>query len=299
MVGLKDVTGALQCILLGAKDSVLGIWPVFQLIKKNDKVRSQMLQCFLLNGVILWLSVLLFDYVLLPVIQIMANFVFSFVRGSSDSEDVSLLGLVTWYMFTGLWVLPVFWISKPINSIWFQDIASAAFKGSNQRSKTKKSESSSSLSQSISRLIADLLFSIVIELLFLIQAMLVGLIPIVGYYASVLHMAVLYSLYSFEYKWMYQGWIVHQRIALIEKNWPYFVGFGLPLAVLTALPSSTVISACIFAVAFPFYIVSANEAKPRQSTLSTLPLFTIVVVISNKLFSKSDPASFNSKVTLN
>ncbi len=35
--------------------------------------------------------------------------------------------------------------------------------------------------------------------------MLVGLIPIVGYYASVLHMAVLYSLYSFEYKWMYQG----------------------------------------------------------------------------------------------
>ncbi len=87
-----------------------------------------------------------------------------------------------------------------------------------------RSESSSSLSQSISRLIADLLFSIVIELLFLIQvsiahqnrllcvrtcihvqAMLVGLIPIVGYYASVLHMAVLYSLYSFEYKWMYQG----------------------------------------------------------------------------------------------
>ncbi len=36
MVGLKDVTGALQCILLGAKDSVLGIWPVFQLIKKYE-----------------------------------------------------------------------------------------------------------------------------------------------------------------------------------------------------------------------------------------------------------------------
>ena len=35
--------------------------------------------------------------------------------------------------------------------------------------------------------------------------MLVGLIPGVGYYLSVVHMAILYSLYSFEYKWMYQG----------------------------------------------------------------------------------------------
>ena len=37
------------------------------------------------------------------------------------------------------------------------------------------------------------------------------------------------------------GWIVHQRVAFIEKNWPYFLGFGLPLAVVTALPNSLVI----------------------------------------------------------
>lgn len=34
MVGLNDVVGALQCVLQGAKDSTLGIWPVIQLIKK-------------------------------------------------------------------------------------------------------------------------------------------------------------------------------------------------------------------------------------------------------------------------
>ena len=35
--------------------------------------------------------------------------------------------------------------------------------------------------------------------------MLVGLIPGVGAILSLFHLAVLYALYSFEYKWIYQG----------------------------------------------------------------------------------------------
>lgn len=97
--------------------------------------------------------------------------------------------------------------------------------------------------QSISKLLADSIFSIVVQALFLMQAMLVNYIPLymLGYILSLVHMCLLYSLYAFEYKWFNMGWELHKRLAFIETNWPYFIGFGLPLAVLTQLSESWIV----------------------------------------------------------
>lgn len=298
-MALAGLRQGLECALLGIKDSIIGVWPVFRLIKQNEKIAKQLLQCFLLNGVILSFSVIMFDYVVLPAIQYVAGFIYGIISDPSQSGILQWLSTILWYLFTGFWVLPVFWISKPINSIWFQDIASTVFQETekqkqSKKKRTKTQQASQSLSQSISRFIADLLFSVFMELLFLVQAMLVGLVPGVGGALSVFHMAMLYALYSFEYKWMYQGWIVHQRVAFIERRWPYFLGFGLPLAILTTLPSSSVISACIFAVAFPLFIISANSAQPPQSMLPQIPVFKVVTILSNKLFNRSDPTPYIS-----
>lgn len=97
--------------------------------------------------------------------------------------------------------------------------------------------------QSLSKLLADLIFSIVVQALFLVQAMVVEYIPIfwVGYCLSIIHMCLLYSLYAFEYKWINMGWELHHRLSYIETNWPYFIGFGLPLTIFTRMPESCII----------------------------------------------------------
>nr|KAG5685650.1 hypothetical protein BaRGS_020892 [Batillaria attramentaria] len=56
---------------------------------------------------------------------------------------------------------------------------------------------------SLSRFIADMTFSILLQTLFLIQGSLCRLVPldILSHLASVVHMGLLYALYAFEYKW--------------------------------------------------------------------------------------------------
>jgi etoposide-induced 2.4 mRNA len=177
--------------------------------------------------------------------------------------------------FGALWVLPLFLLSRIVNALWFQDIADASYRGRSQSLR------------SLSKFIADTLFSLVIQALFLIQATLVATLPLplISQLVSLCFMSLLYSLYSFEYKWFNLGWELPRRLSFIENNWPYFLGFGLPLAVLTSLNDNFIVNGCIFSMLFPLFILSGNEAKPRRTALDVhLPLFQVVVWVSNKIF---------------
>ncbi|KAG8226854.1 hypothetical protein J437_LFUL004095 [Ladona fulva] len=260
--------------------------------KKHEepKILTRTLQCCGLNGVVFWCSIIIFECLVLPSLKYLVSFLFGHSSGMDKSVWFWMKPFLSW-TFSATWVLPLFILSKVVNSLWFQDIADSAYRYSRGRPQ---------LLSSVSKLIADTLFSILVQALFLVQSMLVSMLPIapVGDIVCLVHMCLLYSLYAFEYKWFNMGWELHKRLTFLEGNWPYFVGFGLPLAVLTAIPSSYIVSGCVFSILFPLFIISGNEAEPVTGVCDCpLQLFSPVIAISNAIFSKTigKKASSHSK----
>ncbi|XP_050520465.1 etoposide-induced protein 2.4 homolog [Daktulosphaira vitifoliae] len=243
---------------------------------KDQKMLQRIIQCCTLNGGIFCLSILIFEYIILPVLDYVLTVAFGNLNQDIWYWTRSLLS----WTFGAVWVLPIFLISKIINSLWFQDIADIAFQ-------QKKGEPQKLTK--ISKVIADFSFSLIVQFLFLIQSYLVSMVPskVVSNVLGILHLSLLYSLYSFEYKWCNMGIELNSRLSIIENCWPYFLGFGFPLAIITSMPESYIISGCLFSILFPVFIISANEISPSKTKVFRLKLFAPVLYITSTIFNRS------------
>jgi len=245
--------------------------------KSEPNILERTVKCCLLNGVVFAMSIILFESLVLPLLQT----ILTLLGGSRAEAMWSYTEPVLSVAFSTLWVLPFFLLSKIVNAIWFQDIADLAFRSSQGRPL---------VSLSISVMIADTVFTIVVEIIFLVQGKVFSMVPIkiLGSALNLLHQCLLHSLYSFEYKWFSQGLSLHKRLEYVETNWLYFLGFGLPLAVITSMPESQIIAGCVFSVVFPLFIVSGNQAMIVSSPgVPALNIFSPTIAISNAVFSRT------------
>lgn len=159
--------------------------------KQTFSVYQRLAECCCFNIGVFGSSIIIFNWLLLPYMFELMKFIFG--HEGRVVRVWSWLNPILLYTFGAFWVLPLFVLSRFVNAFWFQDIAECTFRGRSQSVR------------SVSIFIADTLFSLIIQALFLIQAVMVGKLFYVGQFASIIHLSLLYSLYSFEYKWFNNG----------------------------------------------------------------------------------------------
>ncbi|KAI1720585.1 etoposide-induced protein 2.4 (EI24) domain-containing protein [Ditylenchus destructor] len=183
--------------------------------------------------------------------------------------------------FGSLLLLPIFLTVRLLSTLWFADIASSALKYRGL---------SSSKIPDLSRAASDFIHAIFVELVFLTQALaIIGLdVPFLSSFFGFIYMSLLHSLYSFDYYWMSSGISMNTRLAMIERRWPFHLGFGTLLTAATSVSENFVINGCIFGALFPFFIVSSfltdiPDSKRTSDAVPPVHFYYLAQTLTNKI----------------
>lgn len=224
-----------------------------------------LLQCVIF-GVLFWFSNFIYTDYILNIL-----FVRFVAYMEEDLNSVVWLQNILYCVFFLSWVFPLLLLSKILNFFWYQDIADLTFKKSGIRK---------SANINLSEFYADQIKSFILQVLYCVQGFIVYLLPLPLLIQNswyIFHLSLLSSLYAFEYKWVYIGWPLQRRLSTIDKKWPYFLGFGLPIALVSTCIASFINSMILFAILFPICVISSTVIFDSQSPTFSRPFHSFKV----------------------
>jgi etoposide-induced 2.4 mRNA len=130
---------------------------------------------------------------------------------------------------------------------------------------------------------AEAVYTIFLFLGLGIQCSLVGYLPLIGLPAQIVMFSWLSAFYCFDYRWRFGGFNIERRKTAFVRDWAFFLGFGLPITVASHfLPFF--VSYCLYAVAFPYFIITgiaAQRSNPDDGALGVPPIFTFPSYIAS------------------
>eukprot|EP01134_Creolimax_fragrantissima_P001197 CFRG1197T1 len=274
--------------LEGVADAV-AVPKVFDVIDRSDRAFSKVGKCLLMNSVLFIGCLHLFNGYVVSMLMFVVKTMYDVLGIEQGDQQAAVTEAVFNLAYCIIWVYPVYSVSFIINAIWYQDIAEDAYiilQG--QRHVRKKHPSQRSVLASISTKIAENIVSLLLEMVVAIQVLVLHFIPCIGPFLSFVLMSWLYSLYCFEFKWACFGWSLDKRLSFIERRWPYFLGFGLPLSCATFF-STKFLSSGLFAILYPPFLIMATgtDLETRRTLVQEpprIPIFAVAKSVNKYIF---------------
>lgn len=224
-------------------------------IVRCSKARSKLCQCLLLNGVIFLGSIMVFHWLLGPLLAfIISNILLHPAAGNEIQTTIAIW--ISW-MYYSLWIAPLYIVTFILNTIWYRDIAIDSVDFFAKRSSGSNTGGSvpTSAQTSLPNQIADIILRSLFNLVYL------GYLSVIARYRILyaISLAFLISFNAFEFKYRHLNF--SDKITLIESHWIYFLSFSIWVAILvTEFP--TMVENGLLGVLFPFLLINASSTGP-------------------------------------
>ncbi|CAO3642458.1 unnamed protein product [Cunninghamella blakesleeana] len=169
--------------------------------------------------------------------------------------------------YSSLLGYPMYIALLVINGKFYTKVAEKSLQIQNKNESNASAGSVSNAIQSVANTIYTTIFYVNCG----VFAALLRTIPVVGTFLSLFMNCLIMAYYCFEYRWIYLGWSLEQRLLYIEQHWAFFLGFGFPITVITFF-LSTLRSGALFALFYPSYVIMAFLATPKSMSPTGQPI---------------------------